>query len=79
MAVRDVEAHGTSQADSLHQTHARSIHHLEEQAIQEESKSQLDFLFACHAAIQARPCGTPWHAGSFLPHFDGAGTYVPPI
>ena len=51
-----------SQADSLHQwTHTKSIQHLEEQAIQEEGKSQLDFLFACQAAIQASPvelCGT---------------------
>ena len=55
MTVRDAEAWGDSQADSLHQTHAKSIQHLEEQAIQEESKSQLDFLFACQAAIQASP------------------------
>ena len=53
--IRDAEAWGASQADSLHQTHAKSIQHLEEQAIQEESKSQLDFLFACQAAIQASP------------------------
>ena len=46
---------GASQADSLHQTHTKSIQHLEEQAIQEENKSQLDFLFACQAAIQASP------------------------
>ena len=53
--VRDAEAWGASQADSLHQTHTKSIQHLEEQAIQEEGKSQLDFLFACQAAIQASP------------------------
>ena len=48
------------QADSLQWRHAKSIQHLEEQAIQEEGKSQLDFLFACQAAIQASPvelCG----------------------
>ena len=55
MTIRDAEARGASQADSLHQTHAKSIQHLEEQAIQEESKSQLDFLFACQATIQASP------------------------
>ena len=37
--ISDVEAWGASQADSLHCTHAKSIQHLEEQAIQEESKS----------------------------------------
>ena len=53
--VRDAKAWGASQADSLHQTHTKSIQHLEEQAIQEGSKIQLDFLFACQAAIQASP------------------------
>ena len=53
--IRDAEARGTSQADSLHQTHTKSIQHLEEQAIQEESKSHLDFLFVCEAAIQGSP------------------------
>ena len=47
MAIRDTETWGASQADSLHQRHAKSIQHLEEQVIQEECKSQLDFLFAC--------------------------------
>ena len=55
MTFRDPEAWGASQADSLHQTHVKSIQHLEAQAIQEESKSQFDFLFACQAAIQASP------------------------
>ena len=54
-AVRDAETWGASQADSLHQSHAKSIQHLEEQAIEEESKSQLDFLSACQAALQASP------------------------
>ena len=53
--IREAEAQGASQADLLHQTHTKSIQHLEEQAIQKESKSQLDFIFACQAAIQARP------------------------
>ena len=51
--IRDVEAWGASQADSLHQTHTKSIQHLEEQAIQEESKSHLYFFFTCQAATQA--------------------------
>ena len=77
--IRDAEAQGASQADSLHQTHTKSIQHLEEQAIQEESKSQLDFFFACQAAIQASPVETMQCAGSFLPHIDGTGIYLPPI
>ena len=47
MAVRDAEAQGASQADSLHQSHAKSIQHLEEQAIKEDIKSELNLLFAC--------------------------------
>ena len=61
MAIRDSEAWGASQAHSLQWRHAKSIQHLEEQAIQEEGKSQLDFLFACQAAIQTSHvelCGT---------------------
>ena len=68
MAIRDTEAWGASQTDSLHQSHAKSIQCLEEQAIKEKNeqaikeknKSQLDFLSACQAALQASPvelCG----------------------
>ena len=51
MAIRDMEAWEASQADSLHRSHAKSIQHLEEQAIEEESKGQLDFLSTCQAAL----------------------------
>ena len=51
LAIRDAEAQGASQADSLHQSHDKSIRHLEEQAIKEESKSQLNFLSVCQAAL----------------------------
>ena len=51
MAIRDAEALGASQADSLYRSHPKSIQWLEEQAIKEESKSQLDFLSACQAAL----------------------------
>ena len=54
-AVRDVEAWGASQADSLQWSHAKSIQCLEEQAIKEESKGQLNFLSACPAAPWASP------------------------
>ena len=52
---------------------------LEEQAIEEESKGQLNFLFACQAALPSQACGTLWHAGSFQPRIDGTGTDIPPI
>ena len=54
-AIRDAETWGASQADSLHRQHANTIKHLEEQVIQEEGKSQVDFLSACQAALQASP------------------------
>ena len=52
-AIRDAETQGASQADSLHRLHAKIIKHLEEQVIQEEGKSQIDFLSTCQAALQA--------------------------
>ena len=55
MAIKDAEAQGASQADSLHQSHAKSIQCLEEQAIEEESKSQLNLLSTCQDALQASP------------------------
>ena len=54
-AIRDVAIQGASQADSLQQRHAKTIQHLEEQVIQEEGKSQMDFLSACQATIPASP------------------------
>ena len=55
MAIREAETPGASQDDSLHCSHTKSIQCLEEQAIKEESKSQLDFFLACQATIQASP------------------------
>ena len=49
-AIRDAEIWGASQADSLQWRHVKTIQHLEEQVIQEEGKSQIDFLSACQAA-----------------------------
>ena len=54
-AIRDVEIQGASQADSTHRQHAKTIKHLEEQGIQEEGKSQIDFLSAGQATLQASP------------------------
>ena len=59
-AIREAEAWGTSQASSIQQSHAKGIQHLEEEAIEEESKGQLNFLSTCQAALKASPlesCG----------------------
>ena len=55
MAIRGTEVPGVSQAGSLQQSHAKSILCLEEQAIEKENKSQLDFLSICQTALQASP------------------------
>ena len=54
-AIGDAEIWGASQADSLQWRHVKTTQHLDEQFIQEEGKSQIDFLSACQAALQARP------------------------
>ena len=54
-AIRDVETWGASLADSLQWRHTKTTQHMEEQVIQEEGKSQIDFLPACEAALQANP------------------------
>ena len=54
-AIRDAEICRVSQADSLQWRHVKTIQHLEEQVIQEEGKSQIDFLSAYQAALQASP------------------------
>ena len=54
-AIRDEETQGASQAGSLQWRHTKTIQHLEEQATQEKGKSQIDFLCACQAALQASP------------------------
>ena len=59
-AIREAEAWGASQASSIQHKHARGIQHLEEEAIEEESKGQLNFLSTCQAALVASPlesCG----------------------
>ena len=59
-SIKEAEAHcsttlGASQASSIHQSHAKGIQHLEEEAIKQESKGQLNFLSACQAALEASP------------------------
>ena len=55
MAIREAETRGASQAESLHRQHAKTIKYLEEQVIQEEGKSQIDFLSACQVTLYASP------------------------
>ena len=56
MTIREAEAWGASQAGLLQQLHAKSIQHLEEQAIKEESKvsltSSLPVKLPCKPALQ---------------------------
>ena len=54
-AIRDADTREPPRLNPLHQRHAKTIQHLEEQVIQEEGKSQIDFLSACQAALQASP------------------------
>ena len=57
VATREAETQGASQAESLHRWHAKVIKCLEEQVIQEEGKSQIDFLSPCQAALNPSPGG----------------------
>ena len=54
-AIREAEAQGTSQASSFQQSQVKGIQHLEEEAIEKESKGQLKFLSACQATLEASP------------------------
>ena len=59
-AIREAEALGASQASCIQQSYTKGIQHLEEEAIEEESKGQLNFLSTCQAALDASPlkfCG----------------------
>ena len=55
MAIRDTEVWGASQAGALQQSYGKSLQHLEEQAIEEENRSQLDFLSTCQTTLWAIP------------------------
>ena len=53
--ISDAETRGASQADSLYWRDAKTIQCLEEQVIQQEGKSQIDFLSIYQAALQSSP------------------------
>ena len=54
-AIREAESWGASQADSIQQSHAKNAQHLKEEAIEEESKGQLNFLSTCQATLIGGP------------------------
>ena len=56
-AIREAESSSTSKAQSIQQSHAKDIQHLEVKAIEEEGKDHLGFLTACGAALRA---SQPW-------------------
>ena len=55
MAVRDAETQRASQAKLLQREHSKVMWDLEMQAIQEEGRSQADFLSSCQAALYTSP------------------------
>ena len=55
MAIRDAEAHKASQAKLLQKEHGNIMWDLERQVIQEEVRSQANFLFTFQAAMCASP------------------------
>ena len=54
-AIRDIEAQRASQGETLQREHGNIIWDLEREVIQEESRSQVDLLSACQAALYISP------------------------
>ena len=54
-AISKVKAQRVLQAESLQREHGSIMQDLEEQVIQEESRSQADFLSACQVALYNSP------------------------
>ena len=54
-AINEATALRLSQSMALHREHVRLMQELEEQALEEESKSHHDFLSACQAALYHTP------------------------
>ena len=55
VAIREVEVERASKAISIQRSHQKSVQHLEEESIEEERKSQLNFLSICQTALWASP------------------------
>ena len=66
-AIREAESQGASQAHLIQQSHAKDIHRIEAEAIEEERMDHLTFLATCGAALRASPLKahgimvTPFH------------------
>ena len=78
-AIREAESWGASQASSIQQSHAKDIQHLKEEAIEEESKGQLNFLSACQATLRASPPESHSMLIAFLSHNTGTCADVPSL
>ena len=75
-AISEVEAHRALQAELLHREHGSIMQDLEGQVIQEETRSQDNFLSTCqvvlyNSAPELKKC--PYH---FLLHLIGANTSI---
>ena len=66
VAIREAEVQRASQAVSIQQSHHKAAWCLEEESIEEERKSQLNFLSVCQAALQASP---PKFHGMLVPSY----------
>ena len=55
MAIRDAKTQRASQAKLFQRKHGKVMQDLETQAIQEEGRSQADFLSTCQATLYASP------------------------
>ena len=57
VAISEAEAQRASQAISIQQSHHKTVQCLEVESIEEERKSQLNFLSICQAVLWASPLG----------------------
>ena len=72
--IRDVEVQRASQAEWLQREHGNIMQDLETQIIQEESRSQTDFLSTCLATLYASPWMLPitFYWGRHLHHLHSS-------
>ena len=79
MAIRDAKAQKASQAKLLQKEHGNIMWDLERQVIQEEVRSQADFLFTCQAAMYTSLMALKNALATFLPHSIRADTSFAPF
>ena len=75
-AISEVGAQRASQAASFQREHGHIMWDLEEQVIQEESRSQADFLSACQVTLYNSPPELKSTLATFLPYLIGANTSI---